>query len=93
MISAERRDELETIIVQMEAVTSIFYRGAIDTNNHAFIEFTGLISEYIAICRNSLEQGIDFTKANIHSDEKLIFHEYNRQYLKEKINCIYGKNL
>lgn len=46
--------------------------------NHPFIEFTGLMNEYIVMCENALAQGIDFTETSIHGDGKpLPMREHN----------------
>lgn len=92
-MTPETKEELQASITEMQQVTSAFYAGAIHTGNHAFIEFCGLMGEYIKICQTTLDQGIDFTKANIHCGQNLVFHEYNENYLKEKLECIYGTSL
>ncbi|MEG4032213.1 hypothetical protein QUA26_29020, partial [Microcoleus sp. Pol12A4] len=40
----------EEILEAMKAASHNYYRDAIATNCHTFIEFTGLINEYIKIC-------------------------------------------
>lgn len=92
-MTPETKEELQASITKMQQVTSAFYADAIHTGNHAFIEFCGLMGEYIKICQITLDQGIDFTKANIHCGQKLVFMEYNKKYLKEKLECIYGTSL
>jgi len=92
-MTPETKEKLQTSITKMQQVTSAFYAGAIHTENHAFIEFCGLMGEYIKICQTTLDQGVDFTKANIHCGQNLVFHDYNENYLKEKLECIYGTSL
>lgn len=62
----ERKRELKVALEKMQAVSDRFYNGAIHTGCHPFIEFCGLINEYINVCRRSLEAGIDFADANTH---------------------------
>ncbi len=52
--------------------------------NHAFIEFTGLMNEY------TMQSGEDFTECNIHSGKKLRAHDFNENYIREKLECIYS---
>lgn len=77
----------------MEAVVDLFYRQAVGIQNHPFIEFAGLMYEYIKVCRTTLGEGIDFTQCSGHGNIALVFRGYNRDYLLEKLNCIYGPSL
>ena len=92
-LTPKDKERLREIINKMEQVCSEFYAGSIQTENHAFIEFCGLMGEYIKICRVTLNSGIDFTKANVHSGKNLVFYDHNENYLREKLECIYGTSL
>lgn len=92
-LTPETKERLQASITKMLSVTSAFYAGAIKIENHAFIEFCGLMAEYVKLCQVTLNSGIDFTKANIHCGQNLVFHDYNENYLKEKLECIYGTSL
>lgn len=92
-LTPERIAELKQIIQKMNAVSDTFYSGATATGNHAFVEFCGLLNEYIGICRGALEAGVDFTTTNTHSGKALPIQPYQFGYLAEKLNCIYGPSL
>jgi len=78
----------------MRAASSAFYRDAQRIGCHPFIEFTGLLNEYIQLCERALAQGQDFTGTSIHGSGKpLPMQEFNRAYLNEKLECIYGRSL
>ena len=51
------RAELEAMLVAMKATSDIFYGMATRIGNHPFIEFCGLMNEYIACCRKTLAAG------------------------------------
>jgi hypothetical protein len=86
----KRRQELLASLEVIDSILATFYYSAIYTNVHTFVEFTGLMTEYTKICRQSLAEGIDFSRANTHSKEgKLVVHPYNTEYLQEKLNCIF----
>ena len=85
-----RKQELRDICSKMQSTSNTFYSGAVMTGNHAFIEFTGLINEYIKACYDAIEQDIDFTQANIHSGKALPLAPYQLDYITEKFNCIYS---
>jgi hypothetical protein len=89
-LSPERKQELHHICNSMQVVSDQFYKGAINTGNHAFIEFCGLMNEYIKVCRNAIAKDIDFTEANIHSGTALPMTPYELDYAREKFECIYG---
>src|SRR5690242_4567859 len=86
-------EELQEMIRQMKQASALFYKQAIHIGNHAFIEFTGLINEYINLCEEALEQGIDFTTCNVHLGRALPVADRHAAYLGEKLGCIYGTAL
>ena len=87
-------EELAAMIAKMELASSAFYNDARRTGCHPFIEFAGLMNEYINMCREALTQGQDFTETSIHgSGQPLPMKGHHRQYLTEKLECIYGYSL
>lgn len=82
------------MLTKMQAVSSAFYAGAVRTGCHPFIEFTGLMNEYIQLCRAAMVQGEDFTETSVHGSGKpLPMQPHHRDYLNEKLECIYGTSL
>ncbi len=78
---------------RMRAASTAFYYAAIHTGCHAFIEYTGLMNEYINLCAEAEKAGIDWIHANVHGDTKLPFAAHHIYYLSEKLECIYGVRL
>lgn len=74
----------------MRAVSDQFYAGATRVGCHAFIEFCGLMNEFIKVCHEAEQQGIDWTRSNVHGDTHLPFQRHHIEYLSEKLECIYG---
>jgi hypothetical protein len=95
--SGSTAEEREETLQQMTAISAKFYDLVFHANMgskaHAFVEFTGLMNEYIQICREAEKQGIDFGHANTHSGKALPMQDHQAQYLAEKLNCIYGPAL
>jgi hypothetical protein len=60
-------EEREECLRAMQAASNAFYAAATRCGNHAFIEFTGLMNEYIQLCWEAHRNGIDFTRASVHS--------------------------
>jgi hypothetical protein len=83
------------ILAAMKAASNNYYREAIATNCHTFIEFTGLINEYIKICERNLQQrGIDFTNTSVHADgPRLHIENWELNYINEKLCCIFPELL
>ncbi|EGK89276.1 hypothetical protein MicvaDRAFT_1754 [Microcoleus vaginatus FGP-2] len=82
----------EEILEAMEAAANNYYREAIATNCHTFIEFSGLMNEYIKICeRNLKQQGVDFTKTSAHcpGEPKLQIEGWELDYINDKLHCIF----
>lgn len=83
-------EERELALKVMQATSDKFYATAVRIGNHPFIEFTGLLNEYIKACRNAHAQGIDFTDCSAHSGIELPLREFEINYINEKLECIYG---
>lgn len=58
----------------MQTASNNFYRSAVSIGNHPFIEFAGLMNEYITACRAAHKEGIDFTECSNHSGQALPLH-------------------
>ncbi len=83
------RDELKEMLVGMRKASDSFYAAAVQIGNHPFIEFCGLMNEYIGGCREALQKGIAFPNCNTHSGTNLPLHEYQLDYINEKLECIF----
>lgn len=91
-----KRDEVprKQKLREMEQLSSLFYQGAVKIGVHAFIEFTGLMNEFIKVCRDMETAGNGaWDQANTHSDSPLKLKPHHVQYLAEKLDCIYGAAL
>lgn len=81
-------------LVKMRAASDAFYSAAVRTGCHAFIEFAGLINEYIDICSAMTASGnTDWMHASARSGTVLPMKSYQIRYLAEKLDCIYGPTL
>lgn len=81
--------ERERMLVQMREASSAFYRAAAQIGNHPFIEFTGLINEYIKTCEAAHRDGVDFTQCNTHTGTALPLADFSVDYINEKLECIF----
>lgn len=86
----QRKARLNECLAGMRATSDRFYYAALRLNNHTFIEFTGLINEYIKVCQEHADAGIDFTRLSVHDGRNLELKPYEIEYLQEKLTCIYG---
>jgi hypothetical protein len=89
----ETHEERAAILAKMHAASNAFYRAAVASGCHAFIEFTGLMNEYIKLCHEADSSGIEWVHANVHGDIHLPFAPLHIAYLSEKLECIYGRGL
>lgn len=88
-----RRLELEGIISTMSEIVSRFYFSAVGVRNHPFIEWTGILNEYIRMCEQALFEGVDFTACHIHASGGLPVSPMNTDYIAEKVICIFGNSV
>ena len=79
----------EATIQAMQETANAFYREAVRIGNHPFIEFAGLMNEYITACREATAAGIDFTNCNTHTGQCLPLHAHQVDYINEKLECIF----
>lgn len=86
----DRKARLDNCLAAMRAISNRFYGAAVHLNNHTFIEFTGLINEYILVCQEHADKGIDFTRLSAHGGRTLELKSFQVEYLQEKLTCIFG---
>jgi len=76
-------------IQAMQEAANAFYRDAVRIGNHPFIEFAGLMNEYISACSEADRLGIDFANCNTHTGQHLPLHAHQVDYINEKLQCIF----
>jgi hypothetical protein len=81
------KEELETMLRNMEGASDVFYALAQGTNFHQFLEFNGFIRQYIVCCREALAKGIDFA-----TTAQLPMVDHQAAYIGEKFECIFGES-
>ena len=82
--------EREVALEQMKEAADDFYRSAVRIGNHPFIEFAGLMNEYIVACRAAHRDGVDFTECSNHRGKALPLHPVMNAYINEKLECIFS---
>lgn len=83
----------DAAIKQMQEASHAFYLAAVRIGVHPFIEFTGLMNEYITVCLQAEASGKRWEDASAHSGIALPLQDHNAKYLAEKLDCIYGPTL
>ncbi len=78
--------EIEDLLRGMEAAKMGFYRNAVLLNWHPFVEFAGLMKEYINILHDTYREGREWS-------EPLQLKPYQIDYIAEKLDCIFGGQL
>lgn len=85
-----RREELAEKIEGMRAISGRFYAEAARLQVHQFIEITGFLNEYIAICTEAVKAGVDYEETSIHSGGGLPMKEHHAAYIGEKFGCMFS---
>jgi hypothetical protein len=86
-------EQRETMLKEMNQLIEAFYWRAFNIGCHPFIEFCGVMGEWLKVAEKAHKEGIDFTNTTAHSGFPLPIQPYHAQYLGEKIGCIYGPAL
>lgn len=81
--------EREKALVQMRAASAMFYANATRIGVHPFIEFCGLMNEYIKAAQSAHDKGIDFSECNVHSGQGLPLQPFEVDYINEKLMCVF----
>lgn len=89
----ETPEQRKEILQRMRGASNTFYAMAAMAGCHAFIEFTGLMNEFIKLCETAEARGLPWIRANIHGDVHLPFEAHHIEYLSEKLECIYGTRI
>ena len=87
------REEQEKMIRVMKEISTRFYCDAAATGNFQFVQFTGLINEFVKICEETMKAGIDFNECTGAFGRELVIQPYNIEYIREKLLRIYGENI
>lgn len=82
----EIKDKNADRLSRMQIASANFYGEAQRTDKHQFLEFNGLLTEYIKLLREMHNDGQDFV-----SNDVLPMKTYNAEYIAEKLNCIFGE--
>ena len=82
-------EERERALQAMKLASDQFYDAAVLIDNHPFREFTGVLNEYIKVCREAHNRGIDFSECSTHTGIELEVPNYSREYINEKLECIF----
>ncbi len=90
LVPPEKRQQM---LEQMDKLVETFYWQAFKIGCHPFLEFCGVMSEYLTVVKQAQKAGIDFTNMTAHSGFPLPIHPFNAKYLGEKLGCIYGPAL
>lgn len=79
----------------MRKASHEFYQMAIATQCHAFLEFTGLMNEFIKVAYEFQQNNptLDFREHNQHTGKVLRLQPYQVDYIHEKLNCIYQNEI
>lgn len=81
--------EREAALSRMQQASHAFYASAVSIGVHPFIEFCGLMNEYIKACEAAHRRGQDFTEFNAHTGKSLPMESYMVNYVNEKLECIF----
>lgn len=91
---ATTQEELDETVTLLDKLVTHFYwlcfRNEIGHKCHPFLEFSGLMQQYVQICRQASRKGQDFTKSSIHTNVAMPMNADEAEYLAEKLNCIFG---
>lgn len=80
-------EERERMLARMTEIKDSFYAAAQRVGHHQFLEFAGLMAEYIKACERMHGAGLDFgtTEVDLKAHEAM--------YVAEKFDCIFGQAL
>ena len=86
-------EERAVMLTMMSDASNRFYAATTRIGCHPFIEFCGLMNEYIKICHRAHADGLDFNLCSEHTGVALPMEDYEAKYLGEKLGCIFGPTL
>lgn len=92
-----RQSQLD-VVDRMSRTVSAFYvalfQQGVGSYCHSFIEFVGLMSEYLKIVHRLAEAGEDLQSFNVHSGKTFSgIQDHEVLYLAEKLGCIFAPML
>lgn len=95
--SPPTESELRAITADMTQIADVFYmlcsKAGFAHKCHPFLEFTGLMREYIHGCNMLIREGKDFRRSSGHALKESAVLPIDIRYISEKLNCIFGPTL
>jgi len=90
MLGEYTTEERAEMLARMRNASHLFYRMAAVAGCHTFLEFCGLMNEFIRRCELADAAGdASWVHANGH-DVNLPLDAGQIAYIREKLGCIYG---
>lgn len=83
-------EDLLKICRKMDAVVEKIYPMMTSCEVHPFVEFNGLMREYVVICRILARSGVAFPFASNHGTMAVEVPDYTIEYMAEKLGCIFA---
>ena len=80
---------MTTKLDELQAASNAFYNAAVRAGVHPFIEFTGLMNEWIKAARRQPER----MHGSVHTGDHVQLEIYEIRYIREKLECIFGKQV
>ena len=80
-------EEREDILTAMEIARDQFYAAATRIGIHPYVEMAGFMGEFIKMCRDMHEEGVDFGTSALRAKP------HQLAYIAEKFDCIFGEAL
>ena len=90
-MTPETKLHLEECIKHMSEVKAAYYARAVHCNVHQFVEFAALHGEFIELCKENVEAGVNFIANGVLLTSPPKVHRF--LYIAEKLNCIFGDAL
>jgi hypothetical protein len=78
------------MLTQMAELTRAYYFRAMHIGVHSFHELSGLMNVLIVAAHAAEARGEAWVWANACAGQPLQLAEHQRQYLAEKLSCIFG---
>lgn len=80
-------EDRERMLAAMEVARDAFYAAAVRIGVHTYVEMAGFMGEFIKMCRDMHEEGVDFGTTPLRAAP------HQLAYIAEKFDCIFGEAL
>lgn len=93
MTGRRAAQQVQGTLEKMRIAVFEFQWRAVNSGDHAMVEFANIMQNYLECAERTADQGADFVEMGIDRCRTIDISERDEIYIAEKLSCIFGDRL